>query len=742
MISKLIRVTGIVFIVLVSVLSIFLSMEERNIKDDIGNTLLTYPSLFEDRFYDFRMKQTLNKTAIDKRIVLASIDDGSLHEIGRWPWPRKIWSNFIRKMKGYGAKVLAFDVFFSEPELACNAESPDIEMARAIAEFNQTPGHSVILPYSLNTQNSEAFEELPEDLYNFLMDTKQQDERNLLENIVSKSVYPIDILAKSGAMLGHIQASEDSDGIFRHYHLVANVDTLYFPSFSLLAYQVFAQEKSLLEVKEFGNVNLKLATGNLKLNERGESKIRWFGGAQQFPTVNIKSILKAPSNDQKMIDTFKDKIVFIGSTAFGAHDLRHTPIDAMSPGIFIHMNMTHMLLEGKFYRSKDKSTMISWLMLLGGTLLIILIQLFGNALIDLTAVVLISLGLFSIDTYYLLPLGYEIKLFFCLFPIISCYSWTTFFNFYLTSKDKQFLKNAFGNYISPELIDMMYKSGEPPKLGGDSGIRTAYFTDIQGFSTFSEKLSATQLVELLNEYLTEMTDILLEQQGTLDKYEGDAIIAFFGAPMPLDDHANLACKVAIQMQRKLDTLRTKWQSEGDKWPKIVHQMRMRIGINTGEMVTGNMGSKNRMNYTMMGDTVNLAARLEEAAKQYGIFIQISQQTKDIAGDDFELRKLDTIRVVGKKEPVTTYEILGMKGQVDDNIVQLKTLFHQGLELYQNQKWDDAISAFNKSLECEINRYPELKDKINPSKIYIDRCNQFKELPPPPDWNGIFTLTSK
>jgi adenylate cyclase len=288
----------------------------------------------------------------------------------------------------------------------------------------------------------------------------------------------------------------------------------------------------------------------------------------------------------------------------------------------------------------------------------------------------------------------------------------------------------------------MYASGEAPKLGGDAGIRTAYFTDIQGFSTFSEKLTATKLVELLNEYLSVMTDILIEEQGTLDKYEGDAIIAFFGAPMPLPDHATRAVRVALRMQNALGDLRQKWTNEGNKWPKIVHDMRMRIGINSGEIVTGNMGSKLRMNYTMMGDAVNLAARLEESAKQYGIFIQISHFTYELVKDAFDCREIDTIRVVGKSEPITTYEPLGMKGQTPELLQKLQKSFALGLIHYKNQEWDLAIEQFKLSSQLELERFPELSHKTNPSKIYLARCEHFKLSPPPNDWDGVYTLTEK
>ena len=212
--------------------------------------------------------------------------------------------------------------------------------------------------------------------------------------------------------------------------------------------------------------------------------------------------------------------------------------------------------------------------------------------------------------------------------------------------------------------------------------------------------------------------------------------------MPLEDHAIRALRTANQMQQAISELREKWKSEGDKWPSFVHDMRMRIGINSGEIVTGNMGSKSRMNYTMMGDSVNLAARLEEAAKQYGIYTQVSQFSKDLVGDHFELRELDTIRVVGKSEPVTTYDLLGEKGKLDENLKTLKENFQKGLAFYRERAWNMAISAFEQSLHCEQVRYPGPATNTNPSRIYIERCEQFKINPPPTDWDGVYTLTQK
>jgi adenylate cyclase len=241
---------------------------------------------------------------------------------------------------------------------------------------------------------------------------------------------------------------------------------------------------------------------------------------------------------------------------------------------------------------------------------------------------------------------------------LSVFSYT----FVVMDKDKRFLKNTFSAYISPKLIDQMVENKEEPKLGGRESVHTAFFTDIESFSAFSEQLSATDLVVLLNSYLTNMTTILLENKGTLDKYIGDAIVAFYGAPMPVENHELWACKTALKMQDDLSQLRLRWQSEGEKWPAIVHNMQNRIGIHTGPMVTGNMGSTQRMNYTMMGDTVNLPARLESACKQYGIYTHISEDTYKNISNDVTVRELDRIQVIGRENPVTTYELISLKGE--------------------------------------------------------------------------------
>jgi len=476
------------------------------------------------------------------------------------------------------------------------------------------------------------------------------------------------------------------------------------------------------------------------------------------------------------INPFEGKIVVIGTSLAEDQDIKPTPYlsygeqDYLMPGVEIHANAIQQMLNADYIQmptgtleyktrfNKDHLLIISLFIVV--TLLLVTktppIWGFVIMAVELIIWVSYSIGAFLTDYLWLYKLiaGQEINvpglgesaMIPILFPaaaIVLPYGLNLTYKLFTEGQDKAFLKAAFGNYISPELIDEMFDSKQKPELGGNAAMRTAYFTDIASFSTFSELLTASELVILLNEYLTSMTDILLNGGGTLDKYEGDAIIAFFGAPVDQPDNALLALKVGVNMQQACDDLRKKWTSEGDKWPEIVKQMRTRIGINHGDLVCGNMGAENRMNYTMMGDTVNTAARLEEGAKQYGIYLATTIETLQAAGkDEFEWRIVDKTRYMGKSEATTTVEILGFKGGISDDLAKAIEIFNEGFELYQKMDWDGAIGKFTESEKYE----EEFVGRPNtPSRRLIDRCNEYKEEPPVSgdnDWDGVFTMTKK
>ncbi|MBN1984034.1 MAG: CHASE2 domain-containing protein [Chitinivibrionales bacterium] len=464
--------------------------------------------------------------------------------------------------------------------------------------------------------------------------------------------------------------------------------------------------------------------------------VTYFGNKQEpftyYPYYDIMT--------DRVKGDLQGKIYIVGSSVPSLFDIVNVPVSNNYPGVEVHASLLNSFLTNTFITRLEQWHDFLILLIVGiitGVIAYLLKPLVSSvtAMLFIIIYFLVAMTVFVSDNLW-------IEIVRPILTILLTYSAVMAYRYITEEKDRKFLQSTFKAYLSPELIDIMYKNKQMPKLGGDEGIRTAFFTDIQGFSTFSEKLgSPTRLVELLNEYLSVMTDILLRHYGTLDKYEGDAIIAFFGAPMPMQDHAQQACATALDMQKSLGDLRKKWTHEGNKWPTIVHEMRMRIGVNTGAITTGNMGSAVRMNYTMMGDAVNLAARLESAAKQYGVYTVISNFTYEQIKTMFEVRLLDKIMVVGKSEPVNLYELIGHKSTVTPEIQKLITIYTEGLNYFYTQQWDKAIEALTESEALEP--YKEIAPShMTPSRKIIQYSTEFKKLPPGPAWDGVMKLTSK
>lgn len=738
MLFRIFQYLGIAAIITFCAGSIFLSTSAREL-NTYGNQsfIYNYASFFEDRFYDLRMRLTIDRDKKDDRLVLAAIDDKSLTKIGRWPWTRTKIVKLVDKLNTYGAKVVAFDVFFSEPELACNAESPDKLLSETFKKFQETPGNKIVLPYSVvkkesNTIDEETFfKDAPDQLLNFMMDARQSEGSNLQEYLVEKKVYPIEVLANSDTGISHIEAEADADGVFRHYPVTANVGSIYFPSFSLQAYELFTGDRGVVNIPSSETAYIQTKKGNLYVNYNGEAKVRWFGGLDHFPTVPIWEILQADDSDKEMHRIFKNKLVFIGSTAFGANDLRNTPVDPILPGIVFHMNMVHMLLEGKFLVSELESTKISWIMLLGGSAVIVGVMLFGNAIVDFIAVFAIMGGLFYLDSYYFIPKGYNNRLFFCLFSVLSCYSWSTFLHFYQSNKEKKKIKGTFSRYLAPSIVNDLLKNPEKVRLGGEKKVITVFFSDVRDFTSISEKLTPEQLTHCLNRYMTMMTDTLFEHQGTLDKYIGDAMVAYWGAPVDLENHAYWAVKGALDMIEKLPPINEEFKREG--FPQFKHG----IGLNTGECSVGNMGSNQIFSYTALGDNMNLGARLESLCKYYGVQLNISEYTKNAIPEnlqkEFTFRTLDKVKVKGKENAVTIYEVLHPSHPLIKEIDAL-IQYEEAFQLYLKQEFTKAQEIFKILHE----KFPE--DKSFERMLHM--CEDFMDVPPPPNWDGSYTHKSK
>ncbi|WP_405327689.1 CHASE2 domain-containing protein [Fibrobacter sp.] len=492
----------------------------------------------------------------------------------------------------------------------------------------------------------------------------------------------------------------------------------------------------------------------IPIGEHGEYLIKYKGRfnrvtpeTRTFKHISYFDIFRDTTN----LDQYAGKTIILGSSVSALFDIVNGPHEENVPAILVHASIIKNILEDDYLTVLNERHQRYAVIILAliSTLIGLYFRSFASLFFTITLAILYTL-LAYICFKHNIYIGVSKQL----LAIIATNTLAMVVQAYFESKEKKFITSSFKQYISPELIDEMVAGGITPQLGGEESNITAYFTDIQSFSTFSEQIgNPTKLVELLNEYLTAMTEVLTtKNKGTLDKYEGDAIIAFFGAPMKYDDHAKRACDTALDMQSELLKLRKKWHSEEKKWPSVVLNMHMRIGINTGNIVTGNMGSTMRKNYTMMGDEVNLAARLESAAKQYGAYIHICKNTIDQlieqkVNNQYIYRPLDIIRVVGKDEPVETFELLAYANDKDSSkLKKLCKLWEQARAAYLDMQWNKATELFTQCLAYE----PHLPErdpgsKTCPSQVYIKRCKAYKQNPPAhagEKWDGIFTATEK
>jgi adenylate cyclase len=560
---------------------------------------------------------------------------------------------------------------------------------------------------------------------------------------------PIEVVAHACKHFGYFTSNiDDADGTIRHAPLIysfsldpkdpTDENSYLFPALSLEALRVWYKSEGIAANLSYPTIIQKIYFKDkdieIPTDAYGRVLINWMGpGYVTIPTVSVYDILtdfKNPIPGTQSIDpktVLKGKIVLVGSSATGAHDLRTTPFGS-APGVDMHATVVSNIIQGNILIAHDVFKAVDMLFILVVGILFGLVLPRVSAIWGGVVALLFLLGYAGFNVYCFIGPHWSFTIVFPLAEILFIYTGVTIYRYATEEKEKRFIKNTFQHYLSPAVIEDLMKDPSKLKLGGEKRELTAFFSDIQGFSSFSEAMTPERLVHFLNLYLTEMCDIVFNHDGTIDKFEGDAIIAFFGAPITLPDHAARAVTCAAEIQKRMDTLREEWKADG--WPEV----RMRIGINSGDIVVGNMGSRDRMDYTIMGNAVNLASRLESGAKQYRVYTMISEFSRKLAGDVAEYRELDMIRVKGIEQPVKVYEILGHQGEVDEKKMEVARTFEQGLALYRDRNWGEALHKF---LQCL-----DLDPHDGPSHVFTARCEEFSDHPPGDGWDGVYTMTSK
>lgn len=759
--------------------------------------------LIELKTYDLSL-QLRKESNPNKNIAIVAIDEKSLRdpELGRWPWTRSKLAEIIEELESAGAKVIALDIVFAEPDKT-GAEArrgleralqkldslelgktqiPEIELNKAIkvlssiktrvdfTELELTKLSNLInLPRSLNEyrdflkigiERSEGDDVLANTLshmknvvlgYYFnkeqIEEGKEEDKSELIESsrirIVSKTgekpsfekvpqfnnlISNIKIISMSSQHAGFLNAEPDDDGIYRWGNLISYYNDNFYPSLALKSASIFSDSQIVLHVDDIGVNGVTVGRTYIQTDEGGRVLINFYGGNSMMP--ELKKIFPYYSATDVLRrnyarDAFRDKVVFIGATAIGIYDIRPTPYDTMFPGVEIQASILSNILN------RDNLVRPKWVEIFDVFVIIIIGIILGNFYTSIRAPMLpIFLVVFGF-IYYVLNwsmLNFVGVWLYVVYPTLEIMLVTfgvAIFKYLTEEKGRKQIKQAFQHYLSPNLVQKILKEPDKLRLGGEKKNLTVLFSDIRGFTSISEELPPEKVVTILNEYLTPMTDIVFKNDGLLNKYMGDAIMAIFGTPVYTERHALQACNTALEMLEELKRLNKKWSQEKKA------NLGIGIGINTGFMHVGNMGSNVLFDYTVIGDSVNLASRLEGINKIFGTSAMISEDTYETVKEYFTCRELDFVRVKGKAKPVKIYELISRSG--GEKPEWIKT-YENGLVLYRQGKFVEALEIFKKVLK--------IKEDDHPSQLFIERCSLLIESGTPEKWDGVFDITQK
>jgi len=706
----------------------------------------------EDDTLDIRYVNVNPNNQFTDKLVILDIDENSLITyantplFGRWPWNRKVYAPILQYLYEAGAKLVLFDIMFFE-------ETQDDESLILTTAGLGNISHAItIKTEELSPQEEKAYQNsVPQNILNQAIQVENWQSLGIPKN--NTLSFPSASFMKDGQKIlladytpfTHVVTySSDLDGVARKALPVFNYIDNIFPSLTLRAYSVLYPIKTYKA--DSHKLTLEREDGEqlaIPLLKKGKYRLHYYNKEiiDNLNRVSISGVIdtiraleagEISSDEQGKVpkSRFKDKIVIIGTSAASTYDTRLTPYGDR-PGFTYHAVFFSNLVEKHFLHSPPE---FLWVVLLAILLPVCVYSslFFQHIGIRIILPIFIFFG-YPLISFLVFKFNIHLPLaeFLIAYPISFLSSLA-----YLTlteGAEKRKYSKVLSNMVDPTIVSEALNDLEALKRGGEKEI-TAFFSDVAGFSTISEQLSSVDLAALLNEYLSAMTIILKENKGTLDKYIGDAIVGIFGAPIDRPNHFLEAAKASLEMIDKLEELKKYWK-EHDKYIPDAQEMNVRIGLNTGIAKVGFMGTDSLASYTMMGDTVNLAARLEAAGKDYGVSILISENTKVKIEKEFFTRELDTVRVKGKNEPVKIYELISTRSNVNPVIKEATELYEEAFRLYLNREWQKAIAKFQESKKVKGK-----KDKA--VDMLLERCEFYLKNPPDETWDGVFTRTHK
>lgn len=641
-------------------------------------------------------------------VAVVAIDNKSVKEIGRWPWSREVTARLLKGLSDCGARVVALDMVFSEPQ----GEAPDRALAREVAS---SPGLVLGYFFRNDVQAVDPLAVAQTALAKVKLLRLEEGVTSVPLTQFSSLDANIAVVGAGARDFGFFNQIPDEDGLFRKAPLLLLYDGDIYASLALKALSRYLGREAMVDVAGFGVRSVSLGPLRLPVNEQGRLSLNYYGPTGAFPTVSAADVLKG----RVAKGALKDKLIFVGATEIGIYDMRAMPFDPALPGVEIHATVAANALEKRFLLRDGRTLGVEMgCMFLLPLVLALLLNTTPRTVVGLCYFVLCC-GLYFVLNYGLFTfLCLDLSMIFPVLSVVLTYGGAEAYRNLVIEKRGKYLKKAFSSYVSAELVDEIVKNPDLLKLGGEKREVSILFSDIRGFTTLSESLSPDELVRMLNEYLSPMTKIVMEERGTLDKFIGDAVMAIYNAPLNVEGHAGHACRSALAMLKRLEEL------NADFTRRALPTIDIGVGINTGEAVVGNMGADIRFDYTAIGDNVNLASRLEGLNKYYGTHILVSEPTRAQA-EGFLFREVDLVRVKGKNEPVAVYELL------KEEPASLAG-FLEALALYRSREFDRARALF-----------AEIADGGDPvSRLYLARCGEFLISPPGPDWDGVYVAKSK
>lgn len=651
--------------------------------------------------YKYKIKSIVKEPTINEKIVVVAVDEKSVNKLGRWPWNRKVIGDTILKLRK--AKVVALDIVFSE----YSYEEEDNYLINALLETGNVIGGFFFRGVATEQKEEYLIDILSDSAifrYKLLDDTLGLKEFNFVESNTLE-------ITESLAASAFFTIEPDIDGLYRNYPFFYIYKGLIFPSLGLQILR-FYENSDIYAVFDKNGV-VEFSVGGFKYKNSNTLKLNYYDNINYISAYDVYS-------GKVSEEFFKDKIVIVGITETGIFDLRPTPIDSITPGVSLHATFVSNFLDNNLIVEKNCLN-IFYIVLIA--ILVFSLSFFKKIYTRIFAYLFAFFLLYVSSMVLFINNNLWINDFYFFLSFFTSGILVEIISFILTDLRAIEIKRAFSSYVSPHVVDMMIENPDKLKLGGETREITVLFTDIRGFTTISEGLSSEEVVLMLNQLNSPLTKTILKYNGLLDKYIGDAIMAIFNAPIDVENHADMACKSALEMLQVLADVNKKFAEQ--KLPSV----NIGIGINTGIATVGNIGSEVRFDYTAIGDTVNLASRLEGLNKVYKTHIIISEFVKEKLRDNYCLRLLDKVVVKGKEKPVTIYEIL----EENEKNKLMAEKFKEGMNYYFQRDFAFALKIFT-----EI--YNEFNDVT--SEIFIDRCKYYLQNPPESSWNGAHIAQSK